>query len=137
MRFSRPLALASLCLTPAALIAQATAVPSTTVPAVRAPDEIIDSLRLRDAPLDLVIDQLETWTGRIVLRPQALPATAITLNIPRPVTKAEAIQALVSVLALNNIGVVEMGDSYLKIVELANKTPQGGGDPARPESPPR
>ena len=122
MRFSRPLFLASLCLTPAALIAQTPAVPSTTVPAVRAPDEIIDSLRLRDAPLDLVIDRLETWTGRIVLRPQALPATAITLNIPRPVTKAEAIQALVSVLALNNIGVVEMGEKYLKIVELANKT---------------
>ncbi len=122
MRFSRPFALAGLCLTPAALIAQVPALPSTTVPAVRAPEEIIDSLRLRDAPLDLIIDRLEVWTGRIVLRPQALPATAITLNIPRPVTKAEAIQALVSVLALNNIGVVEMGDKYLKIVELANKT---------------
>ena len=123
MRFSRPFLLAGLCLTPAALIAQIPApVTTTTVPAVRAPDEIIDSLRLRDAPLDLVIDRLEVWTGRIVLRPQALPATAVTLNIPRPVTKAEAIQALVSVLALNNIGVVEMGDRYLKIVELANKT---------------
>jgi general secretion pathway protein D len=122
MRFYRPFALAGLCLTPAALIAQIPAPVTTTVPAARAPEEIIDSLRLRDAPLDLVIDRLEAWTGRIVLRPQALPATAITLNIPRPVTKAEAIQALVSVLALNNIGVVEMGDKYLKIVELANKT---------------
>jgi len=122
MRFSRPFALAGLCLTPAALIAQIPAPVTTTVPAARAPEEIIDSLRLRDAPLDLVIDRLEAWTGRIVLRPQALPSTAITLNIPRPVTKAEAIQALVSVLALNNIGVVEMGEKYLKIVELANKT---------------
>ena len=122
MRLSRPFLLAGLCLAPAALIAQTPAPVTTTVPAARAPEEIIDSLRLRDAPLDLVIDRLEAWTGRIVLRPQALPATAITLNIPRPVTKAEAIQALVSVLALNNIGVVEMGERYLKIVELANKT---------------
>jgi general secretion pathway protein D len=122
MRFSSPLVLAGLCLTPAALIAQIPDIPSTTIPAVSAPEEMIDSLRLRDAPLDLIIDRLEVWTGRIVLRPQALPATAISLNIPSPVTKAEAIQALVSVMALNNIGVVEMGDKYLKVVELANKT---------------
>ena len=122
MRLPRPFLLAGLCLTPAALIAQIPETVTTTVPAARAPEEIIDSLRLRDAPLDLIIDRLEVWTGRIVLRPQALPATAITLNIPKPVPKSEAIQALVSVLALNNIGVVEMGDRYLKIVELANKT---------------
>lgn len=120
MRLPRPLLLAGLCLSPAAIIAQTA---TTTVPAAaRAPEEIIDSLRLRDAPLDLVIDRLEVWTGRIVLRPQALPAAAITLNIPKPVPKSEAIQALVSALALNNIGVVEMGEKYLKIVELANKT---------------
>ena len=122
MRLSRQLVIAGLCLAPAALIAQTPAPPSTTVPAVRAPEDIIDSLRLRDAPLDLVIDRLEVWTGRIVLRPQALPPATITLNIPRPVPKSEAIRALVSALALNNIGVVEMGDKYLKIIELANKT---------------
>ncbi|HSI10002.1 MAG TPA: secretin N-terminal domain-containing protein [Rariglobus sp.] len=123
MRLPRPFFIAGLCLAPAVLVAQIPqTVSTTTVPAVRAPEEIIDSLRLRDAPLDLVIDRLEVWTGRIVLRPQALPATAITLNIPKPVPKSEAIQALVSALALNNIGVVEMGDKYLKIVELANKT---------------
>ena len=122
MRLSRQLVIAGLCLAPAALIAQTPAPPSTTVPAVRAPEDIIDSLRLRDAPLDLVIDRLEVWTGRIVLRPQALPPATITLNIPKPVPKSEAIRALVSALALNNIGVVEMGDKYLKIIELANKT---------------
>lgn len=123
MRLPRPFFIAGLCIAPAALLAQIPqTVSSTTVPAVRAPEEIIDSLRLRDAPLDLVIDRLEVWTGRIVLRPQALPATAITLNIPKPVPKSEAIQALISALALNNIGVVEMGDKYLKIIELANKT---------------
>lgn len=122
MRLTRPLVLAGLCLSPAILGAQIPETATTTVPAARAPEEIINSLRLRDAPLDLVIDRLEAWTGRIVLRPQALPATAITINIPNPVPKSEAIQALVSALALNNIGVVEMGGNYLKIVELANKT---------------
>jgi len=122
MRLPRPFLLAGLCLTPAALIAQIPETVTTTVPAARAPEEMIDSIRLRDTPLELVLQNLETWTGRIILRPQALPQTAITLNVTRPVPKSEAIQALVSVLALNNIGVVEMGDRYLKIVELANKT---------------
>ncbi|CAM3067236.1 secretin N-terminal domain-containing protein [Rariglobus hedericola] len=120
MRLPRPFVIAGLCLAPVAVIAQIPA--STTVPAVRAPEEIIDSLRLRDAPLDLIIDRLEVWTGRIVLRPQALPQTQITINIAKPIPKSEAVQAIISVLALNNIGVVEMGDKYLKIVELANKT---------------
>ncbi len=122
MRFPRLFVLAGLCLSPVFLSAQIPETASTTVPAATAPEEMIGPIRLPDTPLELVIQNLETWTGRIILRPQALPATAITLNIPRPVPKSEALQALVSVLALNNIGVVEMGDRYLKIVELANKT---------------
>jgi general secretion pathway protein D len=123
MRLPRPFILAGLCLTPASILsAQTPETVSTNVPAAQAPEEIIDSLRLRDAPLDLIIDRLEVWTGRIVLRPQALPQTTITLNIARPIPKSEAVQALISVLALNNVGVVEMGDKYLKIIELANKT---------------
>ncbi len=122
MRLPRPFLLAGLCLTPAALIAQSADPLSTTVPAANAPEEMIDSIRFRDMELTLVIDRLEAWTGRIVLRPQALPQATITLNIPRPIPKSEAIRALISVLALNNIGVVEMGDRYLKIIELANKT---------------
>jgi general secretion pathway protein D len=122
MRLPRPLLLAGLCcLSTTALWAQIP-VSTTTVPAVESPDEIINSIRMPDTPLDMVIKQLEAWTGRIVLRPQALPATTITLNILRPVPKSEAIRAVISALALNNIGVVEMGDNYLKIIELANKT---------------
>src|SRR3954471_20919512 len=105
MRLPRPFLIAGLCLTPAALTAQIPETVTTTVPAARSPEEIIDSLRLRDAPLDLIIDRLEVYTGRIVLRPQALPPANITINIPRPVPKSEAVQAIVSVLALNNIGV--------------------------------
>lgn len=124
MRLPRSFALAGLCLVPAVLAAQTPDTPttSTTVPAVRAPEEMVEAMRLRDATLDMVIDRLEAWTGRIVLRPQSLPPAQITLNISKPVPKSEAIQAFISALALNNIGVVEMGDKYLKIVELANKT---------------
>jgi general secretion pathway protein D len=123
MRLPRPFFIAGLCLAPVFASAQIPETPATTtVPAARAPEEMIGPMRLPDTPLELVLQNLEAWTGRIILRPQALPPTAITLNIPRPIPQSEALQALISVLALNNIGVVEMGDNYLKIVELANKT---------------
>ncbi len=123
MRLSRSLVIAGLCLAPLALSAQIPASPSSPSPAApRAYEEMIDSLRLRDAPLDLVLDRLEAWTGRTILRPQALPSATVTINITRPMPKSEAIQAVISVLNLNNIGVIEMGDHFLKVVELANKT---------------
>lgn len=123
MRLPRPFLLAGLCLTPASILSAQTpenAPPSVSTPA--APEEMIEFLRLRDAPLELVFSNLESLTGRIILRPQALPQTTVTLDISHPVSKSEALQALISVLALNNIGVVEMGEKYLKIIELANKT---------------
>ncbi len=121
MRLPRSLTLAGLCLIAFIAGFPIPTVSAQTIPATTS-EETIDSLRLRDAPLDLVLDRLEVWTGRTILRPQTLPAATITINITRPMPKSEAIQAVVSVLNLNNIGVVEMGDKFLKIVELANKT---------------
>ncbi len=122
MRFTRLRVLIGLWLLPFLLCAQVQPPSPATPPAISGSADMIDSLRLRDAPLDLVLDRLEAWTGRIILRPQALPAAVITLNISRPMPKAEAVQAVISVLALNNIGVIEMGDKFLKVVELANKS---------------
>ena len=127
MRLIRPLfLLVGLCLTTVILSAQTpnTPTPSPTPAASqsRAPEEMIDSIRMRDVPLDLALSSLETWTGRVILRPQALPTANVTLNITRPLPKSEAIRAIISVLNLNNIGVIEMGDKFLKVVPLANQT---------------
>ena len=130
MRLPRSLVITGLWLAPLVLSAQVPDAPaqpstpaSTPAPVAPAPrEEMIDKMVMRDAPLDLALQQLESLTGRTVLRPQALPTATITLNITRPMPKSEAIQALLSVLNLNNIGVVEMGDKFLKVVELANKT---------------
>lgn len=69
--------------------------------------------------VDSALEKLEEWTGRIALRPQALPATAITLNIGRRVTKAEAVQALETVLSLNGIGITPLGERFFKVTALA------------------
>ena len=125
MRLIRPLFIVGFCLTALILSAQTPGVsptpPTPSAPAARPAEEMIDSIRLRSVSLDLALDRLEAWTGRTILRPEVLPAATVTLNITRPLPKSEAIRAVISVLNLNNIGVIEMGDKFLKIVALANQ----------------
>jgi len=81
-------------------------------------DNTVLPLKLRDAPLELILDLLETWTGRTILRPQALPTPTFTLTTKEPLSKAEALRALETLLNLNQIGLVRMGDKFLKVVPL-------------------
>ena len=124
MRLLRLLPLAVLILVPVSVRAQPAAAAAPTTAPLAINSDVIQRMSLRDAPLDLVLGQLEAWTGRIVLRPQALPAAAITLNITHQVTKAEASAALESVLEMNGIGVVYMGEKFIKIVDLAATRPE-------------
>ncbi len=100
------------------------AVPAAPAPATTdANEEMINGLTLSDAPIDSVLQLLETWTGRAILRPQALPAATYSINITRPLPKSEAIRALETLLGFsvngtNGVGVVPLGDKFLKIVPL-------------------
>jgi general secretion pathway protein D len=85
-----------------------------------APEETVLPLKLRDAPLELILDLLETWTGRTILRPQALPTPTFTLTTKEPLPKSEALRALETLLNLNQIGLVRMGDKFLKVIPLQN-----------------
>jgi len=100
-------------ISPAAQPAPVVAGPATN-------EEMVLPLKLRDAPLELILDLLETWTGRTILRPQALPTPTFTLTTKEPLPKAEALRALETLLNLNQIGLVRMGDKFLKVVPLQN-----------------
>lgn len=82
-------------------------------------EEVIQSIKLADAPLETVLQLLEQWTGRTILRPQTLPTATYTLSIVRPMPKSEAIRALETILSMNQIGLSPMGDRFLKVVALA------------------
>jgi general secretion pathway protein D len=93
--------------------------PTATPVAPAGADEApINGLALSDAPIDSVLQLLETWTGRSILRPQSLPASTFSININRTIPKEEAIRALETLLGLNGVGVVTLGDRFLKVVPL-------------------
>ncbi|MCX7723287.1 MAG: hypothetical protein N2379_09565 [Verrucomicrobiae bacterium] len=57
--------------------------------------------------------------GRTILRPANLPAPLITLKTQTPLTRTEAIQAFDTVLAMNGITTIPVGEKFVKVVPVA------------------
>lgn len=95
-----------------------------TAPAPEPPPDAatdrVGPLLLREESIDQVLVLIERWTGKTVLRPQALPAATITLTLKGGVTRDEAIRALETVLILNGVAISPLDDKFLKVTPLAN-----------------
>lgn len=93
-------------------------------PTVEDPNAMVDLIILNDETALQVIDLLEQLTGKIILRRQDIPATKINFNSRGPLSKAEAILALESLLSLNGIMLSDMGGRFLKAVPATNPSTQ-------------
>ncbi len=82
-------------------------------------DDSVGPILLRDESTEQVLALLERWTGKTILRPQALPAATFTLTLKGSVTKAEAIRALETLLNLNGIAVTPLDEKFSKVTALA------------------
>ena len=71
---------------------------------------------LRDETVAQVLDLMQRWTGKSILRPQALPASVYTLSLPAAATRDEALLAIETLLSLNGVAVIQQGDKFLKVV---------------------
>lgn len=89
-----------------------------TTPASPPIEEELVQLKLPDADIDTVLSALEIYTGRIILRPQQLQTATYNLKFNKAIPKSEAILAIETVLALNQIGISPLGDRFLKVVNL-------------------
>ena len=114
----------------------APAAPAVPVPAVAAPaaapvvvaapvavpapgllgSDKVGPVLLRDETVAQVLELLQRWTGKTVLRPQALPANLYTLSLPATATRDEALLAIETLLSLNGVAVIQQGDKFLKVV---------------------
>ena len=99
-------------------VAPTAAAPAPQASAQPAGEEIIGPIQMRGETLEAVLYQLGRWTGRSIIRPQALPATeGYTLTLP-PMPKSEATLALETMLELSGIAVSPLGDHFLKVVPI-------------------
>lgn len=68
--------------------------------------------------LQQVLDYYSQLVGRTILRASSLPVTTfITLKSQTPLTKSEAIMALETVMAMNGIAVLPVGEKFIKVVQ--------------------
>jgi type II secretory pathway component GspD/PulD (secretin) len=87
-------------------------------------DAIVKSIALSDAPLSQVLYIIEELTGKAVLQDSKLGNVLINLQIRKEISKEEAIRAIESVLAINHIAIVELGDGLLKAVSMKSAPTQ-------------
>ena len=92
------------------------------LPPVQAQEQLI-SLSFEDAPLEQAVELYREWTGRTIIK-QADLSAKITLK-GRQLTQDEAKQAIETVLSMNGVALVPMGDKFLKVVPIANARQEG------------
>jgi len=100
---------------PAAPTVIAGTVAATPVPSLSGTDKV-GPMMLRDETIGQVLELLQRWTGKTVLRPQALPASLYTLSLPATATRNDALLAIETLLTLNGVAVIQQGDKFLKVV---------------------
>ncbi|MBP7828951.1 MAG: type II secretion system secretin GspD [Kiritimatiellae bacterium] len=92
---------------------------------VKVGDDKLLSLSFRDAPIEQVVMFYSELVGRTLLRAQGLPGGTITLKSQTRLTQREALEAIESVLAMNQVGLVPMGEKFLKVVPIGNVRGEG------------
>ena len=90
-------------------------VAATPLPSLSGTDKV-GPMVLRDETIGQVLELLQRWTGKTVLRPQALPASLYTLSLPATATRNDALLAIETLLTLNGVAVIQQGDKFLKVV---------------------
>jgi len=76
-----------------------------------------------DTPLEMLVGTYNEWTGRTLII-QADLSQKINLKYSK-LTKEEAMQAIETILAMNGVAMVPMGEKFLKVVNIANARQEG------------
>ena len=104
---------------------------ATPTPAPAQKNEQLFSQSFADAPLEMLVDFYNEWVGRTLIIQADLSPT-ITLKFSK-LTKDEAMQAIETVLSMNGVALVPMGEKFLKVVPI--DTARQEGMPIKPFDP--
>lgn len=87
-------------------------------------DQAVIDFEFQGAPITAILDWYSRLTGRSIISAPNLSAQ-INFRSQSKLTKDEAIQALDSVLAINNIAAIPLGEKFLKIVQINTAKQEG------------
>jgi general secretion pathway protein D len=76
-------------------------------------------IKFNEADLSQVLEIYQELTGRTVLKPTSLSPAKISIRTQTPLTRAEAVQALDSILSMNGITMVPQGEKFVKAIQEA------------------
>ena len=79
-------------------------------------DDPLQRVRLRDQDANMILDMIQTITGRYILRPQNLPQLKINFDSMDILTGRETLLALESLLAMNGVGITKIDSQFFKAV---------------------
>ncbi len=102
-------------------------VPDSTTATAAKPGEAVfpaGEIDFPDIGIDQVLEVYAKLVDRTVLH-APLPPVKISLKTQTPLTRSEAIQALKSVLAMNQITMIDVGDKFVKAVPVNLAPAQG------------
>jgi general secretion pathway protein D len=118
---------------PVPALAQPTPQPAPAPEPAAKPGQSVEMIDFNNTPVTAVLEYYARLTGRSIIVAPSLPGV-ITFRSQTRLTLDEALQALDSVLAINGIGVVPLGEKFLKVVPIAAAKQEGlpfGVGPAR------
>ncbi len=101
---------------------------ASSTPAVKPGDEKVyepTAIRFQAMPLETFLDFYGDTVGRTILRPSTLPGATITVRTQTSLTRSELIQMLDSVLVLNGITMVPIGEKFVTAVPNAQALQEG------------
>jgi len=88
--------------------------------------DAVGPLILRQDSIEQGLSILELLTGKIVLRGPGLPTAPLSLELTETLPRIQAINALETLLSLNGVAIVPMGERFLKAVPLGTARTEVG-----------
>jgi general secretion pathway protein D len=116
---------------PATAPVPAAAISSATNSAAKAQEVADITYNFPGVPVEQLLDIYADLIGRTLLRassgPSAVPKDAtVTLKTETPLTRSQAIEALETILGMNGITIVPIGDKFAKVTSEAAAPGEGG-----------
>lgn len=84
------------------------------------PDDTVNRIVFREEAVENVFRFLEDLTGKTVLQQESLPTPLLNFDSRGELTRAEAVQAIETILTLNGVSVTSLGDKFIKAVPTAS-----------------